>query len=145
MSKAVFVISSRRRSVTVFIQHYIDFIFSRFSQNCEKRLLTSRLSAALYACPSAWKNSGPTGRIFAKFDIWVIYNLTNDCTIISNTVITNNMLLRVLTFKMSSSESSLCPVKITYRFSGLSKIKLLKYEMINFNKMLIVQRDKRFV
>ena len=29
-------------------------------------------------------------------------------------------------------------------FSGLSKIKLLKYKMINFNKMLIVQRNKRF-
>ena len=28
---------------------------------------------------------------------------------------------------------------------GLGKIMLLKYKMINFNKMLIVQRDKRFV
>ena len=27
---------------------------------------------------------------------------------------------------------------------GLGKIKLLKYKMINYNKMLIVQRDKRF-
>ena len=54
------------------------------------------------------------------------------------------MLLHVSTFRMSSSDSSLCLVKITYRFSGLSKIKLLKYKMINFNKMLIVQRDKRF-
>ena len=34
--------------------------------------------------------------------------------------------------------------KITYGFSGLGKIKLLKYKMINFNKMLIVQRNKRF-
>ena len=72
-----------------------------------------------------------------------IYNLANDCTIISNSIITNNMLLHVSTFKMSSG-SSLCLAKITYTFSGLSKIKLLKYKMINFNKMLIVQRNKRF-
>ena len=39
-------------------------IFRRFSQNCEKRLLTS-------SCLSAWKNSARTGRIFMKFDIWV--------------------------------------------------------------------------
>ena len=73
-----------------------------------------------------------------------IYNMTNDCTIISNTIITNNMLLHVSTFKMSSSGSSLCLAKITYRFSGLSKMKLLKCKMINLNKMLIVQRNKRF-
>ena len=54
------------------------------------------------------------------------------------------MLLHVSTFKMSSSGSLLCLAKITYRFSGLSKIKLLKYKMINFNKTLIVQRNKRF-
>ena len=72
---------------------------------------------------------------------FVVYKLTIDCTIISNTVITNNMLLHVSTFKMSSSGSSLCLAKITYRFSGLSKIKLLKYKMINFNKTLIVQRN----
>ena len=54
------------------------------------------------------------------------------------------MFLRVSTFKVSSSGSSLCLAKITYRFSGLGKIKLLKYKMINFNKMLIAQRNKRF-
>ena len=32
----------------------------------------------------------------------IIYNLTNNCTIISNTIITTNMLLHVSTFKMSS-------------------------------------------
>ena len=75
-----------------------------------------------------------------------IYNLTNDCTYILNTTITNNMLLHVSAFKMSSSGSSLCLAKITrtYRFSGLSKIKLLKYKTMNFNEMLIVQRDKSF-
>ena len=57
-----------------------------------------------------------------------IYNLANDCTIISNTIITNNMLLHVSTFKMPSSGSLLCLAKITYRFSGLAKIKLLKYK-----------------
>ena len=55
------------------------------------------------------------------------------------------MLLHVSTFKMSSSGSSLCLAKITYRFYGLSKIKLLKHKMMHFNKMLIVQRYKRFV
>ena len=76
-----------------------------------------------------------------------IYNLTNDCTYILNTTITNNMLLHVSTFKMSSSGSSLCLAKITrtYRFSGLSKIKLLKYKMINFNKMLIVRSITNFI
>ena len=54
------------------------------------------------------------------------------------------MLLYVSTFKMSSSGSSLCLTKITYKYLGLSKIKLLQYKMINFNKMLIVQRNKRF-
>ena len=68
-----------------------------------------------------------------------IYYFTNDCTVIPNTIIMNNMLLPVSTFKMSSSRSSLCLAKIKHRFSGLSKIKLLKYKMINFNKMLIVQ------
>ena len=71
--------------------------------------------------------------------------MTNDCTVISNTIITNNMHLHVSTFKMSSSGSSFCLAKVTYRFSGLSKMKLLKYKMINFNKMLIVQRNKRYV
>ena len=56
---------------------------------------------------------------------------------------TNNMLLHVSTFKMSSSGSSLCFAKIAYGFSGLSKRKLLKYKMINSNKTLIVQRNKR--
>ena len=75
----------------------------------------------------------------------IIYNLTNESTIISNTIITNNMLLHVSTFKMSSSGSLLCLAKTTYPLFGLGKIKLLKYKMINFNKILIVQRDKRFV
>ena len=56
----------------------------------------------------------------------------------------NKLLLHVSTFEMSSSGSSLCLAKITYRFSDFSKIKLLKYKMINFNKMLTVQRNKRF-
>ena len=50
------------------------------------------------------------------------------------------MLLHISTFKMSSLGSSLRLAKITYRFSGLGKIKLLKYKMINCNKMWIVQR-----
>ena len=37
-----------------------------------------------------------------------------------------------------------CALLITYRFSGLSKINLLKYKIINFNKMLIVERNKSF-
>ena len=45
-----------------------------------------------------------------------VYNLTNDCKIISNTIITNNMLLRVPTFKMSSLGSSIFLAKIIYRF-----------------------------
>ena len=51
-------------------------------------------------------------------------------TIISKTIITNNMLIHVSTLKMSSSGRSLCLAKITYRFFGLGKIKLLKYKMI---------------
>ena len=73
-----------------------------------------------------------------------VYNLTNDCTIISNTIITNNMLLHVSTFKLSSSESSLYLTKITYGYLCLGKIKLLKYKMRNVNKMFTVQRDKKF-
>ena len=73
---------------------------------------------------------------FVNFKIWLvvilvtlclffIYNSTNDCTITSNTIITNNVLLHVSTFKMSSSGSSLCLAKITHTFSGVSKIKRL--------------------
>ena len=40
--------------------------------------------------------------------VFFICSLTNDCTIISNTIITNNMLQHISTFKMSSSGSSLC-------------------------------------
>ena len=45
-----------------------------------------------------------------------------------------------------------CHLHVAHRFLlklhtdlGPGKIKLLKYKMINFNKILIVQRDKRFV
>ena len=43
------------------------------------------------------------------------------------------MLLHVSEFKMSSSGSSLCFAKITHRFFGLSKRKLLKYKMIKLS------------
>ena len=36
------------------------------SQNCEKRLLASSV------CPSAWNNSAPTGRIFVKYDKYLL-------------------------------------------------------------------------
>ena len=51
------------------------------------------------------------------------------------------MLLHVSTFKMSSSESSLCLAKLHTDF-----LVLVKYscQNINFNKVLIVQRNKRF-
>ena len=52
------------------------------------------------------------------------------------------MFLHMSTFKMSSSGSSLCLAKIIYRFYGPSKMKLLKYKMINVNKMFIVQQIK---
>ena len=95
---------------TVYFSHYqAGILIHKKNKNGQRPVLTN----------SGWK---------------FIYNLTNDCTIISNSVITNNMLLHVSTFKMSSSGNSLCLTKITYRFSALSKIKLLKY------KMLIVRR-----
>ena len=52
------------------------------------------------------------------------------------------MLLHVPTLKISFSWSSLCLAKITYRFSGLCKRKLLKYKLGNFNKTSLVQRNK---
>jgi hypothetical protein len=49
-----------------------DFLV--LSQNCEKRLLASScLSVLSSAGPSAWNNSGPTARIFLKFDIIVFF------------------------------------------------------------------------
>ena len=54
----------------------------------------------------------------------------------------NNTLLHVSTFKMPTPGSSLCLAKITYRFLGFGKIKLLKYKSINFNKMSTVQLNK---
>ena len=63
-------------------------------------------------------------------------NLTDDCTTISKTI-TNNMLLHVSTFKMPSSGSPLCLTKITYRFLGLGKIKLLKFIILYFNNFIL--------
>jgi len=40
------------------------YLFSRFSQFCENRLLAS---SCLSVCPSAWKNWAPTGWILSKF------------------------------------------------------------------------------
>ena len=80
---------------------------------------------------------------------FIIYNLTNDCTIISNTIITNNMLLHVSTFKMSSSGSALCLAKITYKISGLS-IFFLYFNPLNTKRRLVylntqfVPRSKHF-
>ena len=51
----------------------------------------------------------------------LIYNLTNDCTIISNTIITNNMLLHVSTFKMSFSGSHCALLKLHTDFLFLVK------------------------
>ena len=33
------------------------------------------MSVCLSVCPSAWNNSAPTGRIFMKFDIWVLFEI----------------------------------------------------------------------
>ena len=54
-----------------------DFL-SALSQNYGKRLLASsflsvRPPVCKPVCPSAWNNSAPTGRIFMKFDIWVLF------------------------------------------------------------------------
>ena len=38
------------------------------SKNCEKRQIVMFVRS--YVCPSAWKKSAHTGRIFVKFDIW---------------------------------------------------------------------------
>ena len=61
-----------------------------------------------------------------------IYILINDCTIISNTIITNNTLLHVSTFKMSSSGSSFCLVKITYRFSASQRRREISRNLFYF-------------
>ena len=42
-------------------------IFKALSQNFERRLLGSLYPSV---CPSAWKNSASTVRIFFKLDIW---------------------------------------------------------------------------
>ena len=48
----------------------ITLAFWALSENCEKPVLeSSRLSV----CPSAWNKSAPTGRIFTKFDMWVLF------------------------------------------------------------------------
>jgi hypothetical protein len=44
------------------VQHQPNWFEAR-SQNCVKQLLAS-------SCPSAWRNSAPTGPNFMKFDIW---------------------------------------------------------------------------
>jgi hypothetical protein len=40
------------------------------AQNSEKQLLAS---SCLSVCLSVWNNSAPTGWIFVKFDIWVLF------------------------------------------------------------------------
>ena len=43
------------------------------------------LSFVMSVCPSAWKNSAPTGRIFMKFDIWVFFeNLSKKIDVLWN-------------------------------------------------------------
>ena len=50
--------------------------YQTLSKNCEERL---PILSCLSVCPSAWKNSAPTGRIFMKFDIWLFFeNLSRE-------------------------------------------------------------------
>ena len=57
-------------SVMTFSKENRNVLLTRFSKNCEKRLLAS-------SCPfvrlSAWNKSAFTGRILIKFDIWVFF------------------------------------------------------------------------
>ena len=146
-SRCGWSISIIRSKITQHYAYYIFIIFccGRFRivmavWGGQNMLLQNIKNKSLAEC-----NSGTTQKLslfwYQYRALFIIYNLTNNCTIISNTIITNNMLLYVSTFKMSSSGSSLCLAKTTYRFSGLSKMKFLKYKMINFNKMLIVRRN----
>ena len=48
--------------------------YSRFSQNCGKRLL---VSSCLSVCPPTWNKSAPNGRIFTKLGIWGLFFLEN--------------------------------------------------------------------
>ena len=75
-----------------------------------------------YYCVQRRENNVAKYALHFEALCWIIiYNLTNDCTIISNTTVTNNMILHVSTFKMSSSGSSLCLAKIHTDFLVLVK------------------------
>jgi hypothetical protein len=77
--------------------------FSRYSQNCEKRLLAS---SCLPVRLSAWNNSVPTGRIFMKFDIWGLHkNLSRKLNFDLN-----------LTRITSTSHENLCTFMIISRW-----------------------------
>ena len=52
------------------LSNVVQSIVYKRSQNCEKQPLAS---SYLSACPSAWRNSTPTDRIFMKFDIWIFF------------------------------------------------------------------------
>jgi hypothetical protein len=46
------------------------------------------MSALLSVRLSAWYNSAPTGRIFMKFDIWIVSeNLSRKCSLLENSVL----------------------------------------------------------
>ena len=61
--------------ISVWLDEFLLSFFLTRSQNCEKRLLApSCLSILPSVRLSAWNNSASTGRMFIKFDIWVLFD-----------------------------------------------------------------------
>ena len=57
----------------------LDWNTERLSSEAQLRIIwrleklrRSTISFVVPACPSAWRNAQPTGRIFMKFDIWAL-------------------------------------------------------------------------
>ena len=74
-------------------------------------LVCSTLPFPLYHAHPHVSNNPELFFLYQHRTFFINYNLINDCTITSNAIITNNMLLHVSTFKMSSSGSLLCLAK----------------------------------
>jgi hypothetical protein len=65
----------QRQNVLCWLQTTCHWFFLGELQNCDKRLVVSSCPSVRLSCLSAWFCS-PTGRIFAKFDIWIF---SKDC------------------------------------------------------------------
>ena len=71
-------------------------VINLYSDNIQNCYLSPNVIRVIKS--NRMRRAGILAGISIRTKYFIIYNLTNDCAIISNTIITNNMLLHVSTF-----------------------------------------------